>query len=334
MIQFENNNYLYLTGIIPVLIIVWLINRRRQSKLTALLGEGDLVKYITIASPLFVQVLRYSLFLLSFLLLILSLGRPYVIGDDEHIKNITPTDIVFVVDVSKSMYVKDFAPDRLSRAKRVIKDVVSQLSNEQVGIVVFAGKANTYVPLTNDYYYVNKSVDGISADLVTQQGTSLHEALKISSLIYGADSKRTKIMCLISDGEFHDKESSKTADSLRKLGIKLFSFGLGTTTGGYVPLTFQPENDEIEKDEFGNPIISHLQPAELLRFVGNRNTNYFQVADKLNAVTLFMDQLKESEFNDTISSPKPYYGLFLIVALIFLLAETCIPQIVKAKKIS
>jgi Ca-activated chloride channel homolog len=331
---FERSGYLFLIGILLILILAWLLNQSRQIKISALLGERRLVKNLAISSPLPVQIVKYSLFLLGLLFMIIGLAKPYILGVNEHSRNMSPTDVVFVVDVSKSMYVKDVAPDRISRARHLIQEIIGQLSSEQVGVVLFAGKANTYVPLTDNYYYVNKSVDGISGDLVTQKGTSLQEALRISSLIYGTEIKRTKVMCLISDGEFHDSNAIKIADSIRKSGIKLFCFGMGTVDGGQVPATSSAMDEEVEMDNNNRPIISHLHPEELLRIAGSKPNSYFQTVDKLNSPVLFAQQLQQLEYSEITTTPKPYYSLFLLLALALLIAEACIPQVVKPHKIS
>ena len=334
MIYFDNNNYLYLSGIIIILIVMWLLNQRRIRIISGLIGEQKLVDKIAISSPLSIRVLKYGIYLLAFLSMIIALAGPFILGVDEKTKNMSPTDIVFVVDVSKSMYVKDLAPDRLSRAKRLIREILDQLSSEQVGVVLFAGKANTYMPLTADYYYVNKTVDAISADLVEEKGTSLTEALKIGGLIYSTDAKKTKIMCLLTDGEFHDSGYLKVADSLRKTGIKLFSFGIGTTAGGSVPLDYNPNNEEYEKGIDNSAILSQLHPQELIRITGNHPENYIQVADKANAASLFTGQLKKIEYNEVVRTPKPYFGLLLLAAFLLLVTDVCIPPIVKDKKVS
>ncbi|HTE02138.1 MAG TPA: VWA domain-containing protein [Mucilaginibacter sp.] len=333
MIYFEHSNYLYGLGILLPLVAMWLINRRRQLKALASLGDSRLVKNLVITSPLSIQLTRYALFLLGFSLLIIAAAKPYIMNVDEHARSTSPTDIVFVVDVSKSMYAKDMAPDRLSRAKHLIKEIIGKLNGERVGIVLFAGKASTYAPLTGDYYYLDKLVDNISGDWVSQHGTSLREALKISALIYDQDSKKNKIMCLVTDGEFHDN-AIILADSLRKSGIKLFSFGFGTMKGAAVPVNYKPDNEEVEKDRNGHEVISRLHSAELLKIGGNEAKNYFQVADQLNAASLFTARLKAVEDKNISTAPKQYYPLFLMGAIILLIAEICIPQVIKTYKLS
>ncbi len=332
MIQFEHTGYLYWTGIIPVLILMWLINKRRQVKSSALLGESRLVKNLTISSPVYVQVIKYALFLLSVLALIIAWARPFGMDVDTSNKAPAATDLIFLVDVSKSMYVKDMAPDRLSRARRLMKEMVNQLGSEQVGIVLFAGNAATYVPLTDDHYYINRMVDSISGNLMTRPGTSLREALKISALAYGMNNKRTKVLCLISDGEFHDHNAFTLADSLRKSGVNIFSLGFGTEAGGEVPAGYGVNNDTSEKDENGRVIISHLEPQPLLKITGNRSNNYFALTDTTNTLPLFMSQLRVIESSGYSVSPKQYAGEFLLLAVLLLMAEFCIPQVLKITK--
>ena len=114
----------------------------------------------------------------------------------------------------------------------------------------------------------------------------------------------------------------------------MFTFGFGTPKGGEVPLTTSSFNDDNERGVDGQPIISQLHPDNLFKIAGKRPENYFQVVDKFNASSLFVQQLKRVEYNDVVKTPKQFFGLFLLVAFIILVLETCIPQIIKPVKIS
>lgn len=327
MMYFENHNYLYGLGIVPVVVLLWFLSRYRQKRIMHLLGDRHLISNLIVTSPLYLQIVKLVLQVLVFTLLVFALAQPYSIKKIRVKNELAPTDIVFVVDVSKSMYVNDMAPNRLSRAKRLMKDILQQLKNEQVGVVLFAGKAGTFVPLTNDYNYVNSSIESISGSLIDQQGTSLREAFKISKLLFDPNTKSNKIICLLSDGEFHDKGEKETKELFKKSNIQVFAFGFGTKLGGEVPVDFSPTSS-FEKNSSGEPIISYLHQKELTNITGSP-LQYIEVSDNAMAAKLFVKKLAKMKESTFAQSHKPLSAIFLGITLFLLIIEISIPQIVK-----
>lgn len=317
MIYFEHSGYFYYCAAVPLFIAIWLFNRWRQSGIAASLGEKSLVRALMITSPVFIQILKLFLFVAVFLSLLAAMARPFSLEKRETKTIQGSSDIVFLVDVSKSMYVSDVAPDRLSRAKRLIGEIVGRLTNERVGIVLFAGGASNYIPLTNDYEYINKMVEGISGMLIERQGTSLGEALTISSLSFSMDTGRAKVLCLISDGEFHDKNGIGQADTLRRSGIDVFAFGFGTDSGKWVP---------------GEPMItSRLHSNELLSIAGNNAGNYMNATDNGIAAAAFINRLSSIETGGTAVYPRQNFKICLMIALILSVIEIFLPASTRAK---
>jgi Ca-activated chloride channel family protein len=321
MICFEHSGYLWLMSIMLLHAALWVYNRRRHLRTLALLGEPKLVAPLLIRPAPILSAAKGLLFFLAFALLIIALAQPYRVAFGRSIRQLSAADIIFVVDVSKSMYVQDVAPDRLSRARHTLSAIIGRLNGEQGALEVFAGAGYVYVPLTDDYLYLHKAVDSISGSLVAQQGTSLQEALRTCALIFDPGSRRRKVVCLFSDGDFHDPGAFRLADSIRRRGILLFAFGFGTTNGGQVPLSDLPGDAVAEKDSHGRAITSRLQPLSLQRITGRQPGYYFEVSDNAAAASLFLARLKEIEFAGGATTRSSLTALFLAAGLVLLILE-------------
>jgi Ca-activated chloride channel family protein len=323
MIYFENENYFYLLLIVPVLVAINFIGKRKLSKVRSKITNSKSANTLSTKSRSYLNFLSFSLLLLAFSTLIISLINPQVNNEKLVKPDLTKTEIVFVVDVSKSMLATDVIPNRLILAKSFMIDIVNQLNGEKVGIVIFAGKAISYMPLTSDYNFINSTTKSISNNLIVNQGTSLHEALKISSSFFNAKSNNVKILCVLSDGESHESAFIRLSDSIRKAGIKIFAFGLGTLKGSNIIDQDQDGNNVIKHDKNGKEIISVLHEENLFRITGSKTNQYNKVVDKEVSTGIFIKELRNIQDNTTsaIISKKGYFQLFLLISLCLLIID-------------
>jgi Ca-activated chloride channel family protein len=323
MIYFENVNYLFLAGIIPVMLGAYFLNRRRQLRVKLEIGDERLVNNLIIGSSSSLSLFKFILLLSAFAAFIIALANPLSLIETRAEVDFTKTEIVFAVDASKSMLATDVAPNRLQHVQSLILKTVNALNSEQVGMVIFAGKASAYVPFTTDYAYVNSATKSISNNMVLKQGTSLTDALKISSAFFNTKNKNLKVLCILSDGESHSHGFEKLSDSLRKTGINLFAFGAGTTAGATLTEQIPDGTESLKKDNNGLPVISRLNEENLLRITGNNADHYFRLTDNEIAGTAFIIALRKLEYNFSQKQlgTKSYFQLFLIIGLVLLILE-------------
>ena len=153
------------------------------------------------------EVRRYwklGLLLFSFVFLILACTRP---GWNPSPKSIQRKgrDVVFLLDVSKSMLAEDLAPNRLQRAKLAILDCIERLQGDRVAVVAFAGTAVVKCPLTLDYGYFRMMLESVTTDSVSRGGTLIGDALrKTLEDVFDDQERQFKDIILITDGEDHD----------------------------------------------------------------------------------------------------------------------------------
>jgi Ca-activated chloride channel family protein len=173
-------------------------------------------------------------------------------------------DLMIVVDVSRSMDVRDVSPSRLSRAKQVIQDFLNMSSYGRVGLVAFAQGSFVQCPLTSDLNAVKMFLSVLDTNLIPSQGTNLANAVTtaVESLKLASEGQdKTKSIWLISDGEDQGGSQEDVQKILRSNRVTLHGLSLGTSTGGPIP---EP-NGSFKKNEAGEIVFSRANPAFILK---------------------------------------------------------------------
>ena len=198
MYELEEKGYLYLLGIIPVLVVLFLYIQFWKRKKQREFGDWDLVKKLTPERSVFKPILKFVLMLLALIGLIVGLVNPKIGTKMETVKR-EGIDIVFAVDVSKSMLAEDVAPSRLEKSKQIVSQIINQLGNDRIGIIAYAGSAFPVLPITTDYGVAKMFLQSMNTTMVSSQGTSLDDAIKLSSTYFDKGNKTSKLLILISD---------------------------------------------------------------------------------------------------------------------------------------
>jgi Ca-activated chloride channel family protein len=215
---------------------------------------------------------------LSLFFLVVSLARPQW-GEQEELIRSEGMDILFLLDLSNSMYAEDTPPSRLNRAQTFIKKTLPNLADDRVGIVGFAGKAFLTVPLTTDFGYVAEVTDTLDPAAMVSQGTNISAAIEtgISAFERSAedDHKISRAMILISDGEDFGPDAVIAAKKLKDYGAGFFVLSVGTPEGAPIPV--RDESGILQtykKDKNEKPILSRVN-RELLAKVADAGGGTF-----------------------------------------------------------
>lgn len=173
--------------------------------------------------------------------------------------------IMFCLDVSKSMLAEDVAPNRLDRAKADITDLLTFLDGDQVGLIGFAGRASVLCPLTPDYGFFKLILDGAGPNSVGRGGTSLEEPLRKALDGFRSESDVSRVVFLITDGEDHDSHPLDVAEDAVERGIKVVAVGLGDEAGSEIEIT-DPRTGVRSQvlDADNRPVVTRLD-GETLR---------------------------------------------------------------------
>lgn len=290
------------------------------------MGDRKLVKELTAGFSSVLFSIKFVIILLALaagVLAAMNLRKP---GGAEGI-NRKGIDVVIALDVSKSMLATDLEPSRLERAKQFIGKLMAVMPNDRIGLVLFAGKAYLQMPLTTDHGAAQMFVSSATPEGMSQQGTVLSEALKMSANAFNTAERRFKAVVLISDGEDHGDGAVKTAKDLAEQGMMINTVGIGSPEGSYIT---DPATGENKKDETGNPVISKLNEEDLKSIAENTNGVYVRLQgsdEAVDAVKKQLSQIQSKAFGDvSLMNFKTYYWWFAGAMLIFLLIENFIPE--------
>jgi Ca-activated chloride channel family protein len=145
-------------------------------------------------------------------------------------------DVVFAIDVSKSMLAEDVSPNRVLKAKQILSKTIDELINDRIGIIVYAGKAYAQLPLTTDYTAAKMFLRTINTDMVPTQGTDIGNAVEMALSYFESGNKKNRALFIISDGESHEKGAIAASKLASDNGIIINTIALGTSQGGPIPI--------------------------------------------------------------------------------------------------
>ena len=321
--ELDEKKYLYLLLILPLVVLVFLFNLYWKRKKQREFGDLEMVKKLSPDSSMFKPVLKIVILILALLGLIIGLVNPKIGTKMETVKR-EGIDIVFAVDVSKSMLAEDVAPNRLDKSKQIVSQIINQLGSDRIGIVAYAGSAFPVLPITTDYSVAKMFLQSMNTDMVSSVGTSFNEAIKLSST-YFDDKKTSKLLIMISDGEDHNEGAEAAAEEAAKLGIKIITIGVGTEKGGTIPLKRNGVVEGFKKDSNNDVVITKLVPESLTLIAKTTKGGYVNgnnTKEVLEYVKNALNNIQKTEFEATeMADFQSQFQWFLGFAFLLLFAD-------------
>jgi Ca-activated chloride channel family protein len=251
-------------GLLAVLAIVLLeigAHRRRSQALRIFVAShlvGTLASSVSPARRLWKRLLLIG----AVACLFIALARPHMFYRWEE-ETRTGLDLLVAMDCSKSMLTEDVKPNRLERAKLALSDFADQLPDDRLGLIAFAGDAFLQVPLTLDHDAFQAAVRELDTDTIPRPGTDIAVAINEAVSAAASQASNTKILLLITDGEDLEGRGVAAAQNAAKAGLKIYTIGVGTPAGDFIP-----ERDESGAlmylhDSDGNIVKSRLDESTL-----------------------------------------------------------------------
>ena len=282
-----------------------------------------MVKRLSPESSVFKPVLKLGVLLLALTGLILGLVNPKMGTKMETVKR-EGIDIVFAIDVSKSMLAEDVAPNRLDKSKQIVSQIINQLGSDRIGIVAYAGSAFPVLPITTDYSVAKMFLQSMNTDMVSSVGTSFNDAIKLSST-YFDDKKTSKLLIMISDGEDHNEGAEAAAEEANKLGIKIITIGVGTEKGGTIPLKRNGIVEGFKRDNNNEVVITKRVPESLTAIAKATKGGYVNgnnTKEVLEYIKNALNNIQKTEFEATeMADFQSQFQWFLGFAFVFLFLD-------------
>jgi len=329
MYLFDSPNFLYLAILIPILIIINLLYMSWRKKVQKSYSDIELLNYISPNRSNFKLNLKLVLESFAILFLIVALANPKI-GTELKSINREGVDIVFAIDVSKSMLAEDVAPNRLLRSKRIISEIINSLSSDRVGIVAYAAQAIPQVPLTTDFASVKNFLQIIDTNMLSSQGTSIDAALNLSVNFFDKNSETNRVLILISDGEDHDDIPDALLNLISENNINLITVGVGQDSGTTIPIKIDGRVDSYKKDSNGEVVITKRNSTILNKIANSSKGEYVDgnsTEEALNIVKTTLEKIDKSEFETSqFVEYKQQFQVFLILSLLCIISDIFIFQ--------
>lgn len=326
MFRFAHIYYFYLLAVIPVLAGLLVLFLVWKKKTLARYGDWNVIRQLipdySVAKPV-IKFLLMSMVLAS---LIVAMADPQTGSRLEKVKR-KGIDLMICLDVSNSMMAQDIKPNRLERAKQSIIRLVDDLEGDRIGIIVFAGKAYTQLPITTDYAAAKMFTGTINTGIVATQGTAIGEAIELAANSFG-ESKHNKAIVVITDGEDHEGDVLEQAEAAAKKNITIYTIGMGLPEGAPIPVFSGDIQTGYKKDRDGQTILSKLDETLLQRIASVGKGMYVRATTSetgLNKIFDDISKIEKSEIEEKqFSDYEDRFQYFVALALLLLIADVLI----------
>ncbi|MCL6267375.1 VWA domain-containing protein [Flagellimonas myxillae] len=325
MIQLDEKAYFYLLAIIPVMVVAFFFLQVWKKRTQRQFADPSLLRKLAPNRSNFKSALKLIFLLLGLTFLILGLVNPKIGTKLETVKR-EGVDIVFAVDVSKSMLAEDIAPNRLEKSKRLVSEIINQLASDRIGIIAYAGQAYPQLPITTDYGAAKMFLQSMNTNMLSSQGTAINAAIDLASTYYNDEEQTNRVLFIVSDGEDHSERSTiEAVDEATQNGIRIFTIGVGKPKGAPIPLKRNGIIEGLKKDNKGEVVITKLNEAVLSEIAREGNGEYIDGSNTENAVEYIKEQLYQMDKKEfeakQFAEYKDQFQWFLGLGLLFLFLD-------------
>ncbi|MCX5777710.1 MAG: VWA domain-containing protein [Elusimicrobia bacterium] len=327
--NFVHPYFLFLEIIILVLAAAYMFAFRARRRALAAFGENELMERLSSAAPVW-HILRATMVLAATACVIVALAQPQFGAKMVEAKQ-RGSDVLIAVDVSQSMLDEDIKPNRITRAKTLLADLVQQLGGNRVGIIAFAGVAFWQCPMTLDIASVNLFLDLMDTNLIPQGGTAIGSAVRLGVQGLSKAPARTKAIILLTDGEDHKSDPEGAAEIAAKEGVKIFAVGFGSATGEPIPLRDgQGVFTGYKKNKKGEVVMSKLDEKLLSSMAAATGGAYIRAQDGTIDTARLVDAINGLDKNKLSSrlnrEYEDRYQYPLAMGCVFLVAALFLPE--------
>ncbi|MCI5707626.1 MAG: VWA domain-containing protein [Odoribacter sp.] len=322
MFRFAHPELLYLLLVIPLLIVFYIVMVNKKKKAIAEFGNPELLKPLMPLVSFKRGAWKFVMILIALMFVIIGVAGPQFGSKLQQIKK-QGVELIVVLDVSNSMLAQDIKPNRLEKAKMAISRMVEKLSDDKVGMIVFAGNAYVQLPITTDYSSAKLFLSNINTDIVPVQGTAIGAAIDLAAKSFTPETETSKAIIVITDGENHQDDAVAAARVAHEKGITIHTIGMGLEQGAPIPEKGNP--GQFMKDGSGNVVVSKLDEQTLQEIAKAGEGMYVRASNTDVGLSRLLDEVGKME--KSILEEKVYtdyaekYQYFILIGLFFIFLE-------------
>ena len=313
--SFARPEWLYLLILIPALAgFAWFRWRQRGQRWKRLIARRLLFRLAS-TDPGWQRTLRFSLILTALALLVIAFARPE--GEEmTEVRSSEGRNILFLLDVSRSMMTEDSTPNRLAAAKAAAQEILDTFPNDRAGLIIFAGESYVQVPLTVDRSYLRTSLQQARPGDLAIGGSDLAGAMEEALELFEKTGQKSNVMVVLSDGEEHTTGLQRVAQDARDASVFIYSLGFGTLAGGRIP--DPTRRDGLFRDRRGQIVQSALNDTSLRLIAQETGGVYSQGvgAEFLRQLRRTVAEMESFELEGrNVRLAKPLYHWFTLPAI-------------------
>ena len=324
MYELENISWSWMFLLIVLISILFIIDRAWKLKTQNLFFSKANLERLSPDISNIKPALKSFIVLIGITMLIIALINPKIGTKIETFQRLG-VDIVFAVDVSKSMLAEDIAPSRMEKSKQLVSQVINNLGGDRIGIVAYAGKAFPQLPLTTDYSSAKMFLQNMNTDMLSSQGTAINEAIRLSSTYFDQDQSTERLLFIVSDGEDHNDLSFDMAEIAAKNNITIYSIGVGTEKGVPIPIKKNGVVMSYKKDFNNEVVITKLNKNYLQNIsqkTGGKYINGAITEDVIQEVVDILENTEKKEFDtQKFSEFEDQFQWFILIGFLFVFID-------------
>lgn len=318
MLIFAQFQYLWLLLLLPLILIGYGVLCHFRTLRIRRFGDEALVRELMPSVSGAKGWVRVVLFALAFGFFVVGLARPQI-GAKLSERKTKGAEIVVCLDVSNSMLAEDYSPNRLERAKLSISRLTEKLQDDRIGLIIFAGTSFVQLPVTTDYVSAKMFLSNIDTGSIPIQGTAIGEAIHTAIRSFSAQSSKSRVIVVISDGENHEDDAVAAAKEAAENGIRVYTIGVGSAQGQPIPF-----NGELMKDKDGNIVVSRLDEETLRQIAKAGGGAYIHAGNEefgLGPIVDDVRRMEDEEFGSVVFEEfdEQYMYFFGIALLLFVI---------------
>ncbi len=328
MYEIDDISHLKWLFAIPLLLLAYILLLKWKQKKQKLFAHPKTMQILSPNISTSKQHLKIFIACLAILMLTLSLINPKIGTKLEALKR-KGIDIVFALDVSKSMLAEDVAPSRLLKSKQLISKIIDRLINDRIGIIIYAGNSYPLLPITTDYGAAKMFLQTVDTDIIPSQGTDISGAIEMTRQYFDDQEVKNKVLIIISDGEDHGNNAISIAQQMaQEQNLKIYTVGMGMKKGGPIPIKKDDVITSYKKDNKGEVVITQLNDQILKEIATATGGKYIQ-ANNIENIVHFIEKsiqkMDKQEYESKVFSEyKSQFQWFLGIAIFLLILDVLI----------